>query len=141
MKKIAFICILILFGFVMMQSETAIAQTKPVITAKANKKSYKPGDNGSIIINFKTSDNVKIPAEQVEVTISGENVTGTGLSNVSGGEYLDPQKVSYDFTISGNASIGTKIPVTVTITYGYCNYDSGICKRGTTTKTVKLPIK
>lgn len=141
MKKIAVICIIFLFGFVFMQAENASAQSKPVVTVKANKKSYKPGASGSVVISFKTSKDVKIPAEQVEVSISGENISGTGLSNVSGGEYLDPQSVHYNFTVSGNAATGTSIPAKVTIKYGYCNYDTGVCKRTEVTKNVTLKIK
>ncbi len=140
MKRLAFVCAIILFGFIFMQAQSVQAQSKPVVTAKANKKSYKPGTSGSIVISFKTAQNVKIPAEQLEVSISGENVSGTGLANVSGGEYLDPQTVKYNFNISGNAGSGS-IPVKVTIKYGYCNYDTGVCKRTEVTKTVTLKIK
>jgi len=141
MKRITLICIIFLMSFVFVQTQQASAQSKPNVTVKANKKSYKPGSNGSFTISFKTAANVKIPAEQVEVSISGENISGTGLSNVSGGEYLDPQSVHYNFTVSGNAATGTPIPVKVTIKYGYCNYDTGICKRTEVTKNVTLKIK
>ena len=141
MKRFSVIIVLVLFGFVFTQTQSAFAQEKPVVTAKANKKSYKPGTSGSITIRFKTAEKVKIPADQIEVSISGNNVTGEGLANVSGGEYLDPQTVSYKFNISSNAETGKSIPVKVTIKYGYCNYDTGICKRTEVTKTVSLKIK
>ncbi|MGB9696268.1 MAG: hypothetical protein ACP5P3_03315 [Ignavibacteria bacterium] len=138
-KKVRFLIILLINLLFAIQ---LFAQNTPSIEIKANKKSFKPGQNGTLSIKFKVSDNIKIPKEpQIEVTITGNNITGLGLEDYTKGEgeYLKNPVIKYKFKIENGATAGTK-EVQVKIKFSYCNYNTGICKFAEKTKTVKIKV-
>jgi hypothetical protein len=121
------------------------SQTIPTITLSVNKKSYKPGDEGVITIKFKPAGGTKIPKEpQIEVTLTGDGVVGNGLQDYSGdpdGDYLSSNVIKYNFTVTSDAPSGDVVNAKVKIKFGYCSSESGICKIGNVTKSVKIKIK
>jgi len=143
MKRLSLLVFLVATAFVLTTFADSYSQSVPTVSVKLNKKSYKPGDSGFITIKFKTAKTVKIPVEpEIEVTLNGTNIEGTGLTGVnSSGEYLSPAQVKYKFKVSNNASSGTSIDVTGTVKFGYCNADSGICKLATKNISFKVKVK
>ena len=120
------------------------SQTIPTVTVSVNKKSYKPGDNGVITIKFKPTGGTKIPKEPpIEVTLTGEDVTGTGLQDYSGapgGDYFTSPVIKYNFKVSDNSASQT-INAKVKIKFGYCSSESGVCKIGNVSKNIKIIVK
>jgi len=110
-----------------------------------SKKSLNPGASGIIIIKIKPGEGVKIPKEpQIEVTLTGDGIQGTGLQDYSGapgGDYLTVPTVKYNFKVSDNATSGSTITLKVKVKFGYCSSESGICKIGNRSSTLKLKIK
>lgn len=138
-KEIKFLIIILISVLFATQ---LFAQSAPQIEIKANKKSFKPGQSGTLSIKFKVGDNIKIPKEpQIEVTISGDNITGLGLEDytMGEGEYLKNPVVKYKFKVENGATAGTK-ELQVKVKFSYCNYGTGICKFAEKTKTVKIKI-
>lgn len=138
-KKVKFLLIVLMNVFFAIQ---LFAQNAPSIEIKANKKSFKPGQSGTLSIKFKVSDNIKIPKEpQIEVTITGDNITGLGLEDytMGEGEYLKNPVIKYKFKVDNGASAGTK-EIQVKVKFSYCNYSTGICKFAEKTKTVKIKV-
>jgi len=120
------------------------AQSVPGLSVHSNKKSYAPGSSGVLTIKFKTASNVKIPKDPpIEVNISGDGVSGSGLQDYSGGDddYIDSKTIKYNFTVSNDAESGTSITITGTVKFGYCNSESGICKIGNKSFSVKISIQ
>lgn len=138
-KKIRLLVVVLINVFFISQ---VFAQTTPSLEIKANKKSFKPGQSGTLSIKFKVSDNIKIPKEPpIEVTISGDNITGLGLEDYSmgEGEYLKNPVVKYKFKVENGVTAGTK-EVQVKVKFSYCNYSTGICKFAEKTKTIKIKV-
>jgi hypothetical protein len=138
-KKVKFLIIFLMIVFFATQ---LLAQSAPSLEIKANKKSYKSGQSGTLSIKFKVSENIKIPKEPpIEVTISGDNITGLGLEDYSmgEGEYLKNPVIKYKFKVDSGATTGTK-EIQVKVKFSYCNYSTGICKFAEKTKTIKIKV-
>ncbi len=143
--KIRVLALILVIGFfaVMMQND-ASAQSAPTVKVTVAKKSYKPGTTGTLIIKFKHGSKVKIPKEPpIEVSITGDGVTGQGVKDYSGGDgdYLTSSQIKYNFKVNGNVESGTTISVSGTVKFGYCSTDSGICKIATKNFTVSVKVK
>jgi hypothetical protein len=121
------------------------SQTVPKISLSLNKKTYNPGDKGILKITFKTDSETKIPKEpSIIVNISGTGITGTGVEDYSSypsGDYLVPPVIKYDFQVSNDVESGTTINVSGTVKFGYCDYETGICKIGTKKINFKVKVK
>jgi len=131
----------VLAGFLM--NEISNAQSMPGISVSKNKKSFKPGDIGILTIKFKTGNNVKIPKEPpIDVTITSDNINGQGVQDYSGGDddYLTNDIVKYKFTVPGNAETGD-YTITGTVKFGYCSSESGVCKLGNKSFSVKIKVR
>ena len=140
MKLKIFATVLVIFFFTLGFYDS-FAQTAPKIKVSLNKKSLNPGDRGVLTIKFKTAENVKIPKEpEIDVSVTG--VTGTGLESYQGeGDYLNPEQVKYDFSVPDDAESGTTIKINGTVKYGYCNSETGICKKGSNNFSISLKVK
>ena len=106
-----------------------------------NKKNYSTGAGGVITIKFKCPSNIKIPVEpEISVALSGDGVSGSGLQNYGGGDYLSPEQVKYNFSVDSDASTGNH-KIKVTVRFGYCNSETGVCKIATKTTNVTVKVK
>jgi len=145
LKKTSLMLFIAILALTFLNFTKLYSQTLPKVTVSANKKSYKPGDNGVLTIKFKPGEGTKIPKEpQIEVTLTANGVDGTGLQDYSGapgGDYFNSPVIKYNFTVSDNAESGTTISVKVKIKFGYCSSESGVCKIGNVTKTIKIKVK
>ncbi len=145
LKKISLIVFLVFLGFTFAGFENSFAQPIPKVSISLSKKSFKPGENGVMTIKFNPAEGVKIPKEpQIEVTLTAEGANGTGLQDYSGapgGDYFSSPVIKYNFTVSEDATSGTTISAKVKIKFGYCSSESGVCKIGNVTKTVKIKVK
>ncbi|MCX6161915.1 MAG: hypothetical protein NTV87_11385 [Ignavibacteriae bacterium] len=131
----------VLSGFLM--NEVSNAQSMPGVSVSANKKSFKAGDSGILTIKFKTGNGVKIPKEPpIDVTITSDNINGQGVQDYTGGEgdYLTNNLVKYKFTVPDNTEAGD-YTVTGTVKFGYCSSESGVCKLGNKSFSVKIKVK
>ena len=120
------------------------AQSVPGLSVHTNKKTYKPGASGVITIKFKTASNVKIPKEpQIDVNISGDGISGSGLEDYSGSgeDYIDTKTIKYDFTVSNDAESGSTIKISGSVKFGYCNSETGICKIGNKSFKVTISVQ
>jgi len=145
LKKSLVLSLIAILAIVFLNFSNSYSQNLPKVTCSLSKKSYSPGGSGIITIKIKPGEGVKIPKEpQIEVTLTGDGVNGTGLQDYSGapgGDYLSNPTLKYNFTVSSNATSGTTISVKVKVKFGYCSTESGICKIGTRTSTLKLKVK
>jgi len=121
------------------------SQSVPKISTSLNKKTYHPGDKGILRITFKTDSQTKIPKEpSIIVNINGTGITGIGVEDYSSypsGDYLVPPVIKYDFQVSNEVETGTTINVSGTVKFGYCDYETGICKIATKKINFKVKVK
>lgn len=116
----------------------------PSISASPNKKSYKPGESGVLILTFKTGAKVKIPKDpEVTVNLTSGEVEGQGLQDYSGGEgdYISKSKVNYNFTVPADAASGSTLTISGNVKFGYCSATDGVCKIGNQSFTAKIKVK
>lgn len=140
--KFSLIILALVFTFVSVKTEEAVAQQKPTISISTNKKSYSPGETVRMTIRFNTVKGVKIPKEPpISVTITEGNISGDLLDYTAGSsEYINNSRVVYTFKIPANTSSG-KLKVSGRVNYGYCNESDGICKLGNNTFTRNITVK
>ncbi|MCE1165608.1 MAG: hypothetical protein LWX07_09435 [Bacteroidetes bacterium] len=142
--KIRVLALLLVIGFFAVMMQDASAQSAPTVKVTVAKKSYKPGQSGTLIIKFKHGDKVKIPKEPpIDVTISGDGITGTGVQDYTGGEgdYITSSQIKYNFKIGSSVESGSTITVTGTVKFSYCSSETGTCKMATKSFTAKVKIK
>jgi len=144
-KKYLSFSLVAILAILFIGSSVSFGQTMPKVTASLSKKKYNPGESGVITIKFKPGEGVKIPKDPpIEVTLTGDGVTGTGVQDYSGapgGDYFDNPMIKYNFTVSSDAESGSTISSSVKVKFHYCSSESGLCKEGTKTLTVKIKIK
>ena len=139
-RKSLYTVITLLFLFVV--SINLQAQGQPSVSVSASKKSFSPGENGVLLIKFKTGPKVKIPKEPGVEVISISGVNGGNLQGVGGaGEYIESKLVKYNFTVPSDAAPGSTIKVTGSVKFGYCNSDDGVCKLGKSNFTANIKVK
>ena len=145
LKKTSLLLFIAIVALTFSSFKKLYSQTLPKVTVSVSKKSFKPGDSGVLTIKFKPVEGTKIPKEpQIEVTLTGDGVDGTGLQDYSGapgGDYFSSPAVKYNFNVSGNAESGSTISAKVKIKFGYCSSENGVCKIGNVTKTIKIKVK
>jgi len=140
MKKIISSAVIILTAIMFLTAADSFAQSAPKVKVTLAKKSYKPGQTGTLIIKFIHGSDVKIPKEpEIEVSLTG--VSGVGLQPVGGGEYITSSQVKYNFTVPSDAQSNSQITITGSVKFGYCNSETGVCKLGNKSFTVKLKVK
>jgi len=142
--KIRVLAFLLIIGFFAVMLQDVSAQSAPTLKVTVAKKSYKPGQTGTLIIKFKHGTKVKIPKEPpIEVSISGDGVTGQGVQDYSGGEgdYINDSQIKYTFKISGSAESGSTIAISGTVKFGYCSTETGTCKMTSKSFTVNVKVK
>lgn len=146
MNKVKFSVILL--SVILLTSLTGLnfahAQTAPSISVSADKKSYSPGESGTLTISFKTSSKIKIPKEpEVNVSLTSGEIEGQGLQDYTGGDgdYISNSKVKYNFVVPGNAASGSTITVSGTVKFGFCSTSDGVCKLGNKNFTAKIKVK
>jgi ABC-type Fe3+-hydroxamate transport system substrate-binding protein len=140
MKKIISSAVIILAAIVFLTATDSFAQSVPKVKVSLAKKSYKAGQTGTLIIKFIHGNDIKIPKEpEIEVSLSG--VSGIGLQPIGGGEYLSPSQIKYNFTVPSDAQSGSQITISGSVKFGYCNSETGVCKIGNKSFTVKLKVK
>jgi len=143
-KKYFALVLITVFSIVLLFNNTSYADGAPRVSANATKKSYRPGDQGTLILKFKTGHNVKIPKEpEITVTLTTDLVQGNGLQDYSGGEgdYISNSQVKYNFTVLSDAVSGSSITITGTVKFGYCSSDTGVCKIGNQKFSATIKIK
>lgn len=140
MKKILLSAVLILAAIMFLTVADTFAQSAPNVKVTLAKKSYKPGETGTLIIKFIHGKDIKIPKEpEIEISLTG--VKGTGLQPVGGEEYIPSSKVKYNFTVPSDAQSNSQITISGSVKFGYCNSESGVCKIGNKSFTAKLKVK
>jgi len=142
-KRILAVVLLIGFFAVLSMSNTASAQSSPTLKVSVT-KSVKPGGTGTLTIKFKHGNKVKIPQEPaIEVSISGDGITGTGSPIFSANDegYITNSTIKYKFKVSGNATSGSTVQISGTVKFGYCSTETGTCKMGNQSFTTSVKIK
>ena len=142
-KRILAVVLLIGFFAVLSMSNTASAQSSPTLKVSVT-KSVKPGGTGTLTIKFKHGNKVKIPQEPaIEVSISGDVITGTGSPIFSANDegYITNSTIKYKFKVSGNATSGSTVQISGTVKFGYCSTETGTCKMGNQSFTTSVKIK
>jgi hypothetical protein len=142
-KRILAVILLISFFAVLTISNSASAQSSPTLKVSVS-KSVKPGGTGTLTIKFKHSNKVKIPSEPpIEVSISGDGITGGGDPTFSADEdgYITNSTIKYKFKVSSNATSGSTIQISGTVKFGYCSTETGTCKMGNQSFTVSVNVK
>jgi hypothetical protein len=121
-------------------SISAYASDQPKVSVSTNKKSYSPGENGVLIIKFRTGPHVKIPKEPAVEVVSIDGVSGGSMLEFSGnGDYIENKTVKYTFTVPADASGSVKI--TGSLKFGYCSETDGVCKFGKSGFSTNIKIK
>jgi hypothetical protein len=142
-KRILAVVLLISFFAVFSISSEASAQSSPTLKVSVT-KSVKPGGTGTLTIKFKHGNKVKIPQEPaIEVSISGDGITGSGSPTFSANEegYITNSTIKYKFKVSGNATSGSTVQISGTVKFGYCSTETGTCKMGNQSFTASVKIK
>jgi hypothetical protein len=142
-KRILAVVLLVSFFAVLSLSNLASAQSSPTLKVSVS-KSVKPGGTGTLTIKFKHGNKVKIPQEPaIEVSISGDGITGSGDPTFSADEegYIINSTIKYKFKVSGNATSGSTVQISGTVKFGYCSTETGTCKMGNQSFTVSVKIK
>ena len=142
-KRILAVVLLIGFFAVLSMSNTASARSSPTLKVSVT-KSVKPGGTGTLTIKFKHGNKVKIPQEPaIEVSISGDGITGTGSPIFSANDegYITNSTIKYKFKVSGNATSGSTVQISGTVKFGYCSTETGTCKMGNQSFTTSVKIK
>ena len=143
-KRILAVVLLISFFAVFSITNTASAQSGSPTLKVSVSKSVKPGGTGTLTIKFKHGSKVKIPQEPaIEVSISGDDISGTGSPAFTADDdgYIVNSSIKYKFKVSGNATSGSTIQISGTVKFGYCNSDTGVCKMGNQSFTVSVKVK
>jgi len=141
-KRILAVVLLISFFAVLSISNIASAQT-PTLKVSVT-KSVKPGGVGTLTIKFKHGSKVKIPQEPtIEVSISGDGITGTGNPTFTANDegYITNSTIKYKFKVSSNATSGSSVQISGTVKFGYCSTETGTCKMGNQSFTATVKIK
>jgi hypothetical protein len=144
MKKTFVLKASVIVLFMLFAISNVYSQTIPGLSVKVNKKSFKPGSSGVLTITFKAGKGVKIPKEpQIEVNLSGDGITGNGLQDYSGceGDYITSKTIKYNFSISADAESGSTIKLKGSVKFGYCSSETGICKIGNKSFSVKIKVQ
>jgi len=141
--KITKIFSLFLIGLfsVMLLSDIASAQSAPTVRVTGPKKTLRQGGTSFVTIKFVTGPKVKVPKEPpIEVSLTGEGITGTGVQDYSGGEgdYISGSQIKYNFKVNSDAPSGN-ITVNGTVKFPYCSTETGTCK--ITTKSFSFTVK
>ncbi|MDD5362793.1 MAG: hypothetical protein PHN88_11715 [Ignavibacteria bacterium] len=143
--KIRILALMLLIGFfAVLTFNDASAQSTPTVKVSVSKKSVKPGETAYLVIKFKHGTQVKIPKEPpIEVSISGDGVSGISVQDYSGGEgdYINNSQIKYKFKVNSDATSGSSITVSGTVKFGYCSTETGTCKMATKNFTVKVKVK
>jgi ABC-type Fe3+-hydroxamate transport system substrate-binding protein len=116
----------------------------PGVSAWATKKSYKPGESGTVTIKFKTPAGVKIPKEpEISVNLTGNSVEGKGLQDYTrgAGEYLSNSTVNYNFLVPKNVKSGSTLTLKGKVKFGYCTTKDGVCRIGTQEFSAKIKVR
>lgn len=142
-NRILAVVLLIGFFAVLSISNSVLAQSSPTLKVTAT-KSVKPGGTGTLTIKFKHGNKVKIPSEPaIEVSISGDGITGSGDPTFSADEegYIINSTIKYKFRVSSDATSGSTIQISGTVKFGYCSTETGTCKMGNQSFTVSVKVK
>ena len=143
-KKTAFfIAVLMIIPFMGMNISD-INSAAPGVSASVNKKSYSPGETGTITLTFKTGSKVKIPKDPgVTMDLTTGEIEGVGFQDYSGGDgdYISNSKVKYEFKVPDNAASGSTISVTGNVKFGYCTVSDGVCKMANQKFSTKVKVK
>lgn len=145
MKKriLAVVLLISLFAVFSISSDASAQSGSPTLKVSVS-KSVKPGGTGTLTIKFKHGNKVKIPQEPaIEVSISGDGITGTGSPTFSADEdgYIKNSSIKYKFKVSSNATSGSTIQISGTVKFGYCSTETGTCKMGNQSFTVSVKVK
>jgi len=142
-KKLLLLGILAALLITFITADYSFSQTAPVVSIKANKKSYKAGEQGFLTISFKLKDKVKIPKDPgVELELTSTSVEGIGMQDFSGGdsEYIESNRVKYNFKIPSDVQ-DQSLTITGNVKFGYCDSNTGVCKKGNKSFSVTVKIK
>jgi hypothetical protein len=146
MKTKYFGCILIIaVVFMITGTNISYSQNTPKFSVYVNHKSFSPGSSGIMTIKFKPDSKTHIPKEpKIDVSITGEGINGGDVQDYSsapGGDYFTTPVVKYTFTVSSDLEGGRTVRVKGKVKFGYCDYESGICRIANKTFTLTLKIK